>query len=175
MAKKEVKKLTTELLKKQDSKLNEVQEFSITIGEDDFLMTHDVKFRKSKQHKVLDDLVLFFNEGAKQNIAFLDMATPYTGLLIIKHFTSLDVSDDIEEALALLNVLVDIGALANILSALPEDEVVKVYELLTVTMTRFRENLEQAEIEAQELALENKEELLGAETDGASTTDEQGE
>ena len=165
MANKEVQKLNPAILKEQVAKLDAVQEFTVKIGEDDFLLTHDITFRKSKQHKLLDDMVEFFNEGGRNNIAYLDLATPYTALLIIKHFTSLEVSDDVEEALELLNVLVDLEALDKILNALPEDQVTKVYELLTSTIENFRNNLEEAEKEAEALALENAD-VLGIETDG---------
>lgn len=174
MANKDVKLLTPELLKKQNEKLNEVQEFSITVNGEDFIMTHDVVFRKSKQHKVLDDLVEFFNEGQNRNLQYLDLATPYTTLLILKHFTSLEVPDDIDEAILLLEVLIDLGVLANILNTLPEDEVTKMFELLTEVMTRFRGTLEESQAEAEALALENKE-TLGFDKDGEGATELQGE
>lgn len=174
MANKENIKLTPALLKEQSAKLDAVQEFVVAIGGEDYILTHDVVFRKSKQHKVLDDMVEFFNEGGKQNIGMLDLATPYTALLIIKHFTSLEVSDNIEEALDLLTVLVDLEALDKIVNALPEDEVTKVYELLTMTIENFKNNLEEAEKEAEALALENAD-VLGIESDGESDSAEQTE
>lgn len=167
MAKKEIKKLSPAILQAESKKLDEVQEFVVQIGEEDYLLTHDVVFRKSKQHKVLDDMVDFFNEVGSNKIEYLDLATPYTALLIIKHFTSLEVEDDIDGALALLNVLVDLEALDKILNALPENEVTKVYELLADTINNFRKNLEEQEKEAEALALENPE-ILGIETDGES-------
>lgn len=148
MANKEIKKLTPALLKEQVAKLDAVQEFAVKIGEEDYTLTHDVKFRRTKQHKVLDDMVTFFNEGGKK-IELLDMATPYTALLVIKHFTSLEVPNDIDEALALLEVLIDLEALDKILNALPELEVQKVYELLTQTVENFRASLEADEEEAE--------------------------
>ena len=114
----------------------------------DYILTHDVKFRRTKQHKVLDDMVAFFNEGGK-HLELLDMATPYTALLIMKHFTSLEVSDKIDEALALLEVPIDLEALDKILNALPEQEVQKVYELLTDTVENFRNSLEADEKDAE--------------------------
>lgn len=158
MANKDIKKLSPAELKKQVKKLDEVQEFLVVIGDTDYKVTHDVVFRKTKQHKVLDDMVKFFNEGGK-NIELLDMATPYTALLIIKHFTSIEVSDDIDEALALLEVLIDLEALDKILNALPEEEVQKIYELLTMTVENFRASLEDAEKEAESFLeqIENEE------------------
>ena len=148
MAKKDVKKLSPAELKKQVKKLDAVQEFLVTIGDVDYLLTHDVTFRKTKMHKVLDDMVLFFNEGGK-HIELMDMATPYTALLILKHFTSLEVPNEIDEALILLEVLIDLEALDKLLNALPEAEVTKVYELLTQTVEAFRANLEASDEEAE--------------------------
>lgn len=148
MANKDVKKLSPAELKKQVKKLDAVQEFLVTIGDVDYMLTHDVTFRRTKMHKVLDDMVLFFNEGGKQ-IELLEMATPYTALLILKHFTSLEVPEEIDEALILLEVLIDLEALDKLLNALPEAEVTKVYELLTQTVESFRANLEASEEEAE--------------------------
>lgn len=164
MANKDIKKLSPAELKKQVKKLDEVQEFFITIDDTEYKLTYDAKFRKTKQHKILDDMVKFFNEG-NNRIELLDMATPYTALLIIKHFTSLEVSDDVEEAVNLLEVLVDLEALDKILNALPEEEVTKVYELLTKTIESFKDGLEKSELDAEALSkqIENEEvrEMVG--------------
>jgi hypothetical protein len=148
MAQKDIKKLSPAELKKQVKKLDEVQEFIVTIGDTDYRVTHDVIFRRTKQHKVLDDMVAFFNEGGKK-VELLDMATPYTALLILKYFTSLEIPNDIDEALAFLEVLIDLESLDKILNALPEEEVKKVYVLLTQTIENFRESLEASEEEAE--------------------------
>jgi hypothetical protein len=148
MAQKDVKKLSPAELKKQVKKLDAVQEFVVVVGDTDYKLTHDVVFRRTKQHKVLDDMVEFFNEGGKQ-IELLDMATPYTALLILKHFTSLEVPDGVDEALVLLETLIDLELLDKVLNALPEEEVKKVYELLTQTVENFRASLEASEEEAE--------------------------
>lgn len=171
MTNKETKQLSPAILKEQVKKLDAVEEFVVQIGEEDYALTHDVKFRKTKMHKVLDDMVVFFNEGGKR-IELLDMATPYTALLILKHFTSLEVSDSVDDSLELLEVLLDLEVLDKILNALPEEEVQRVYELLTQSIEGFRDTLEEQEKEAEALALENAE-VLGFEVDGESATAEQ--
>lgn len=164
MTNKDIKQLSPAVLKEQVLKLEEKQTFVVTIGEEDFEMTHDVFFRKTKMHKVLDDMVEFFNEGGKK-IEILDLATPYTALLILKHFTSLEIPEDIDESLTFLEVLIDLEALDKILNALPEDEVSKVYKLLTQTIEAFKEGLDEADKEAEALSLENAE-VLGIGVDG---------
>lgn len=164
MANKELKRLSPAELKEQVKKLDAVEEFVVTIGDVDYSVTHDAKFRKTKMHKVLDDMVKFFNEGGKR-IELLELATPYTALLILKHFTSLEVSDEIDDALALLEVLIDLEALDKLLNALPQDEVTKVYELLTQTVENFKATLEDSEKEAEAFLaqIENEEvkEMIG--------------
>lgn len=159
MAKKgNVKKLTPAELKKQVKKLDEVQEVLVAVGDTDYLVEYDVHFKKSKQHALLDDLVKFFSE-AGERVEILDMATPYTALLTLKYFTNIDVSDDISEALLLLETLIDLEILDKILNALPEEEVSKLYKLIADTATNFRNNLDEMIKEAKDSMddLENEE------------------
>lgn len=157
------KKLTLAELKKQDKKLDERKSVVVNIGEDEYTIEYDMIFRKTKQTKVMNDMMRLFQViGTGQedeSVEKLEFASAYTALLIIKHFTSLDVSDDIDEALAMLQVLIDLGALGDIVKALPEDEVLKIYDLLTNTVNAVRENMEQLDKEEEllELELENEE------------------
>lgn len=153
MTKDNIKKLTTADLKKQAKLLDAKRDFTIKIGETEYKLTHDVVFKITKQHQLVDDLVSFFNESGNR-IELYELATPYTGLLILKHFTSLEVSDNIDEAIDLLQVLIDLEILGEILNELPEDEVVKVYELITRTVDVLKENIDNLEAEA--LALSEK-------------------
>lgn len=155
---KDIKKLTTAELKKQSKVLDATQEFTVTIGETEYKLTHDVSFRRTKQHALLDDMIVFFNEGGNR-IELYELATPYTALLILKHFTSLEVSDDIDEAIDLMQVLVDLEVLDQLINALPEEEVVKVYELITATVDNLKTNLDEYEAEALALSeqVENEE------------------
>lgn len=139
---KDIKNLTLAELKKQDKALDKQREFNVTIGGQQYKLSHDIVFRNSKKNKLLDDMVKFFGEAVK-NVDILELSTPYVALLILKHFTTLDVSDDVNEAIALLTVLIDLdGALGQILAELPEDQLTEVYELLTKTVTSMTENLE---------------------------------
>lgn len=153
-----IKKLTIAELEKQNEQLDGQRTFTVTIGGTEFELSHDLVFRKTKQHKLLDDVIQFFSEGVK-NIEVLDIATPYTALLILKHFTSLEVSDDIEEAIALLDVLIDLEVLDKIVNELPEDQVVGIYELLSNTVKNIQETMEDADAETEELLekVENQE------------------
>lgn len=169
-----LKKLTANELKNQAKKLDAKQEFLVVIGDEEYKLTHDMVFRKTKMHKLLDDMLQFFNSVNGDNIDVLEMASPYTALLILKHFTSLEVSDDIDEALALLNVLIDLEALGTIINALPEQEVTKVYEILTQTVENIQKNIEEVELEALSAQLDNAD-VLGIEDNGEQDSAEQEE
>lgn len=146
---KDIKKLTSAELLMQNEKLDGKGSFPIIIGEQEYEIEHDLIFRKSKQNKLLDDVIKFFTAGA-ENVELLDMATPYTALLILKHFTSLEVSDEVSEALDLLAVLVDLEVLDKMVDGLPEGQVTEVFELITRTVNSMTENIEDAEEEAKQ-------------------------
>lgn len=152
------KNLSITELKKQSKKLDERTDFDVIVGDDIFNVAIDNKFRKTKQHRLLDDLIEFFNEG-NNKVELLDLATPYTTLLFIKHFTSVDVSDDIDEAMELLNVLIDLDLLSQILNLMPEQEVIQVYEILSSTADRMKDNIQEtlAEVEKVKNQVENDE------------------
>jgi predicted HAD superfamily phosphohydrolase len=150
MAQNKIKNLSPTEIKKQVKKLKEQGEFYITIGEEEYLVKHDEVFLNSKIHKVLDDLILLFNEGRNRN-ELMEVATPYTTILIIKHFTSIEVPDDIDGALDMMTALIDLEAMDKIINALPESEVVKMYEKIAGVMENVKSTLEDGELEAREL------------------------
>ncbi|AYP68256.1 hypothetical protein PQE75_gp223 [Bacillus phage vB_BcoS-136] len=145
-----VKDLNLSNLKKEVKKLDAQREVTIFIEEEAYKFKVDEKFRRTKQHKVLDDLIKFFNEGVIES-HLMDLATPYISLLLIKHFTSVEVSDEVSEAIEMLNVLTDLEILEPILNELPEEEVEKIHELLVKTLENLKNNIDFAE--GEELVL----------------------
>lgn len=144
MTNKDVKKLTVSALKKQGKKFDEKGEMSVTIGGVDYVLNYDLYFRKTKIYALLEDLLDFFQEADNSGrIELFNLATPYTSLLILKHFTSLDVPDDIDEALAILDLLIDYEILDKLLASLPEDELTKTYEILTESIDNIRIQFEE--------------------------------
>lgn len=155
---KKIKNLNPTEIKKQVKKLKEKGEFFLTIGEEEYKVTHDEVFLNSKIHKVLDDMVELFNEG-RNRTELLELATPYTTILIIKHFTSIEVPDEINGAIEMMETLIDLEVVDKIINALPEKEVVKMYEKISGVIETVKSNLEDGELEAQELEdqLQNEE------------------
>ena len=142
---KDIKKLTGAELKKHAKALDEQKEFTVEIGGQKYKLTHDVVFRKTKRIKLIEDLIEFFTKGA-ENPEILELTTPYTALLVIKHFTSLEVSDSLEDALALLEVLIDLDALGEIINALPENDVVELFDILNETIGNMTKNFDGLEV-----------------------------
>lgn len=138
-------------LKKHDKNLDAKGETFITLDGIVYKVEYDEHFRTTKKNKVLDDLVKFFEAGYKDERLY-SIATPYTSLLLVKHFTSLDIPDDIEEALSYLHVLIDLGALETILTALPETEILGLYETLTQTVNNITNSMAEVNGEVKNLA-----------------------
>lgn len=160
-----IKNLTATELIKQSKKLDARTEHTIILeieqGIDEGTNTpifeevpYKVKvdniFRQTKQHKVMEDLIEFFNEG-NERAEILDVATPYTSLLIVKHFTSIAVPDDIDEAIELLNAMVDLKLLGKVVEVLPENQVIKMYESLSSAVSRMNANIDEVVKEAKDL------------------------
>lgn len=154
----EVKELTIDSLREENEALDVQSEHTIFVGKNEYKVRVDEKFRETKRQNLLTDMVDFINEG-NNRIELLDVATPYTSLLLIKHFTSVDVPDDIDEAIEVLNALVDLGILGDVLELLPEHEVQTMYEKISASIDRMNKNIEEMREEAQKMfeKVENKE------------------
>lgn len=156
---KNVKNLTLTEMKKQAKKLGKQTEHEVLVGENIYKFKVDDVFRKTKQYKLLDDLVEFFSV-VNVRAELLELVTPYTTLLLIKHFTSIEVSDDIDEAIDTLDVLIDLELLNKILVLMPEQQVIEVYEVLSATLERMNENVRESLEES-----DKKEEVLEVESE----------
>lgn len=158
MAKKKAQNLNLANLQKEEKNIVSQTEHTLVINGSDYKVKIEDKFLKTKQHALLDDLVSFFNES-NSRIELLELATPYTTLLLIKHFSSIDVPDGIDEGIEVLNVLINLEILGTILNLMPDSEVNSVYELISATVDRMTENIKEAEKEADRLSgiVENQE------------------
>lgn len=169
---KKAKNLTVTELKKKNRSLNAQTEHTlhvkVFVGVSDegknlydlepYKIKVDNVFRKTKQHKLLEDLIAFMNEGSDR-LEILDLATPYISLLMIKHFTSLEVPDNIDDAIDIMNALVDLEIFTKIIELMPEDEVLGMYEAISASVDRMNHNIDELVAEAKKLAeqVENEE------------------
>lgn len=150
--------LTVTALRRENRKLNNQKEHTIVVGGEDYVIKVDQIFRKTKQHRLLEDLMLFLNEG-NERVELLDLATPYITLLLIKHFTSLEIPDNIDGAIDVMDALTDLGIFAHITDLMPEDEVVGLYETVSASIDRMNTNIDELMSEVDEVAekVENEE------------------
>ncbi len=146
---KDLKKLTKTELKKQAKNLDAQREFTVEIGDEEYKMTHDIVFRKTKIATLIDELMDFLAKGVER-VELLDLTTPYTALLTIKHFTSIEVPDDIDEALDFLEVLVDLDILNVIIDELPEDQAQLLFDTITQRVAEMTKNLQELEMQEYE-------------------------
>lgn len=152
------KKLTIAEVKKQNKVLDEFDNYQIDVNGVTYNIKVDVVFRKSKQIKLLDDLIEFINEGNDRPY-LLDSTTPYTSLLLIKYFTDISIPKDIDEAMDYLEILIDLELINEVINLMPEAELEKIYELLHTTVERMTETIAETEEESKRLAneVENQE------------------
>lgn len=169
---KKAKNLTVTELRKKNRSLNAQTEHDIhvkvPVGVDEegknlydlelYKIKIDNVFRKTKQHRLMEDLIEFMNEGSDR-LEILDLATPYISLLMIKHFTSLEVPNNIDDAIDVMNALVDLDIFTKIIELMPEDEVLGMYESISASVDRMNHNIEEMVEEAKKLAdkVENEE------------------
>lgn len=155
---KKYKKLTGAELKRQVKKLDERDEFYITIDGEEFEVSYDKVFKKSKQIKVLEDMIQLFEES-RERAELIEMSAPYVSLMVIKHFTSIEVSDNIDEAIGTLNSLIDLEILHQVINALPEDEILNMFNLVSESVENMKTNLEELNAETEKVSekVENKE------------------
>jgi len=153
-----VKNLTLAELQKQAKELEVQKEVTILINDQPYKFKVDETFKTTKKHRLLNDMVKLFNEVNNQQ-ELLSVAPSYASILAIKHFTSIDVDDTVEGALAMLETLVDLGILADILNEMPEKELVDTLDLLTRTVTNMGNKIEDFQAEAEDLInkVENEE------------------
>lgn len=151
--------LNAKALQKEVSQLDLQGTAPITIGDTVYEISYDKVFRKTKQRNMLQDMIDFFKDMGTVEERDADFATAYTTLLLIKHFTSLDVPDDIKGALDMLEVLIDLEVFGQILEVLPEEEVVKAFDLLSDSVKSMTERYNEIteEMKEQQAQIENKE------------------
>lgn len=163
MANEKIKNLNITELKKHNRKLDEKETHQLMVDGEEYSIGIDKLFRKTKQYKLIEDFAEFMNQASK-DVELLDLATPYITLLFVKHFTSVNVPNEIEGAIELLNVLIDLDLLNSILNLFPEDQVAEVYKIISATADKMSaeitetvneiENIKE-QVENGELEIEN--------------------
>lgn len=142
------KKLTSNAVKAKREELKASMTKEVIVGADTYEFKIDRKFLKSKEVAFTNDLISFISELSSDEKYFdlgqvrvKILSENYALLMLIKHFTSIDVPEDTEEALAVLNNMADLGIFGEVVNAFPEDEVERVMTNATVEIDAFNEKL----------------------------------
>lgn len=132
---KEIKKaLTLASIKNENKKYKE----KITVDIKGYELKIDKYFSPSKINDMVRELGEKLEEMGKQNIQIKDIdIIAYMYLLVIKHFTSLQIPNDLSKQLQVLNELIDGDFLNDIINAIPEEEWKKIGDVFA----RINENI----------------------------------
>lgn len=149
MAKTKAKQLTVAAMKKKDTQYNHRKEVRI----DGYVVNVDIKFRPTKIQSVLDDYREMTNYIIENKISIDVVGMLY--LLMVKHFTDLEISDDPVEQLLTLNIMIDNEFLKPIVESFDQEEVTKFHQMMNIAKENYklaleelRKEFEQGEAEA---------------------------
>lgn len=81
----------------------------------------------------------------------------YMQIVLIKHFTSLDVPEDINGKIETLQILVDLDLFTDIISEFPEDEIKKVYEAVNNKSETINKDMDELAEKVEVMGLNNDE------------------
>ena len=140
-----LKKMNLNNLKSQTNK--EFTQRTVIIDQYEFLI--DDKFKPSKMQLLLaefQDKIEYANEN---EININPLLIIYT--LLIKHFTSISIPDELEKQLDMLNILIDLGYFEKILNEFNPKEVERIIQSLTRGIDNMKAVIEKLESPISEL------------------------
>jgi hypothetical protein len=133
------KRLTIAEMRKEDTKKFNVRR-EITVNDHPILI--DNVFRESKTRQVLIELVRDMDYLKKQGVAIDGMdVTAYTSLLIIKHFTDVEVPEKVEEKLVVMNMLIDLGYFRPLMDAMDPEQIDKINDSMNDILNNLDERM----------------------------------
>lgn len=119
-----LKKMNLNNLKSQTNK--EFTQRSVIIDQYEFLI--DDKFKPSKIQLLIAEFQDKFNYAEENQLLFNPILMQY--LLLIKHFTNINVPNEYEKQIDMLNTLIDLEYLETILNEFNEEEVNKISNMI---------------------------------------------
>lgn len=159
--KKKVIPLNMDNVEKIHNKLSKQVEATIENEFGYFKFKHDVFFLQSKILRVVRDLAMIIRD-MHQKVGPEHVESTFhgiVGLMIIKHFTDIEVPDTLEGQVAFLNKLLDLKLYNEIIQHFPTEELGKVYEEIMKIIESWegKEELIKEEIKKIEQQIENEE------------------
>jgi len=148
-------KLDLQAIEKEAKVFEEVSRGFITLNGKEFEIGIKERFQEMEIQNLLQDLILFIEEATKveekTTIDLLTFTQPYITTLTVKHFTDMDMPDDIYETIAVTKNMINLGVLEKIIRLFPEDELTKLMERVTEALTSTTHAINQLADEADKI------------------------
>lgn len=139
MTKDNVIKLDLKAIEKEAKVFDVWERGFINLNGKEFEIGVKERFQEMEIQNLLQDLLLFIEEATKveekTTIDLLTFTQPYITTLAVKHFTDMDMPDDIYETIAVTKNMINLGVLEKIIRLFPEDELTKLMERVTEALT----------------------------------------
>lgn len=139
MTKDNVIKLDLKAIEKEAKVFDVWERGFINLNGKEFEIGVKERFQEMEIQNLLQDLLLFIEEATKveekTTIDLLTFTQPYITTLAVKHFTDMDMPDDIYETIAVTKNMINLGVLEKIIRLFPEDELTKLMERVKEALT----------------------------------------
>lgn len=132
MVKNNIVKLDLGIIENEASKFSEVSRGFISLNGKDFEVEFKEHYQEMEIQDLLQDLISFIEESTKveekTTVDLLTFTQPYITTLIIKHFTSMKMPEDIYETIAVTKNMINLGVLEQFIRLFPQDQLTKLME-----------------------------------------------
>jgi hypothetical protein len=155
------KNLSYANVKKEDKNLSE----QLTAEVKNYTFKVDKFFKESKIMDLIAEMLVKMQDAEKQGIDLKSIFIPYGVMLLIKHFTNIDVPENVNEQVAFLRMLIDQDLLGGIVSCFPQEQIESVFNKMTETLKErdaMADELAQRLDEIQK-EIQDRQEALGIE------------
>lgn len=131
------KKLTIDEIESVDNQLNSFKE--VLLGDGQYVIKVDTKFRNTKIQNLILDFQRVLDElrGRKVEEQILADVMFLYYILIIKHFTDLELPDNVDQLIHISKKMIDAGFFEEIINSFEEDQLMLVVD----KMNRYTDNL----------------------------------
>lgn len=132
------KTLTIANINKEGKMLDEQVTVKVvsTISGEEYILKIDKHFKQSKILQLVTEIMAQIQTAKAKKININAIFVPYSLMMVLKHFSSLgkEVPTELNQQIALLNRLIDLGMIEPIFAVLPQEEMNKVFTQITKTI-----------------------------------------
>ncbi|MDO6628706.1 hypothetical protein [Bacillus thuringiensis] len=146
-----VKQMNLKNLKADTKKLDEMKEEIIG----DYKIQVSTHIRNTKIEEALREYLNDRDAAFKSGEPIEDVMAVYMFIILIKHFTSLNVPEGVDEKIDTISALIDLGLFWDVVEVLPDECITKFLAAIDIASKSITKNLEEIATVVDEL--ENKE------------------